>query len=245
MFLFIASVFMTMQILGLILLSSNTPYFRNSNNNNDNTFSTYRNGSVQSSNPIFISDDEDDDVIILDYKTRVSPPPPPVQQPIDIENIDNIQWEDLGLKDGILQSLKTLNNGILCKKDVIKLIEGIRKGMHHIIGEYINYNDRLIAMCVAILEIMELKQNGYKYNKCIKPQVLVIAPRRHMALEARDMFMKISKFYELYATALIGGISTYECVNRLKNGMEIITACPDINIKNNVLLICLFAMFDV
>eukprot|EP01084_Bolivina_argentea_P171078 296400_1 len=175
-------------------------------------------------NPIFISDDDDDDDIIPvnNYRTRASPPR------LSSDNSDIKFDRRFTIKRyGILKSLQLIPN-IKCKKDAKKLIDTIRKGMHHIIGEYINYNDRLIAMCIAILEIMELKEGNIRngYGTFERPQVLVIAPRRHMALEARDVFMKISSFYELYATALIGGISTYKCINKLKNGMQIITGCP-------------------
>ena len=127
-----------------------------------------------------------------------------------------------------LALLKDLN---MPRKECKILIDCIRQGFKNVIGTSINYRDRIIALVIGLLEIMQLQEKGDNphenyWNSSRKPQILLMAPKKHMAIEARKMFLQIGRFYELYCQALIGGMPSYQCVRRLSGGIDIICGTP-------------------
>jgi len=59
-----------------------------------------------------------------------------------------------------------------------------------------------------------------------KPQVFIVCPRRHMAIQARKMFLQIAEFYRLNCAALIGGMPSVTCLARLRSGLDVICGTP-------------------
>ena len=149
----------------------------------------------------------------------------------EAEKVINAWRNEVNPKELTLKGLSMIRNVSMPREECKALIRCIRDGFKHVIGASIPYNERLIAMVVGLLEAMDVKEhNGQPFSNWLdpsrKPQVLLVAPRKHMALQARKMFLEIGQFYEIYAQALIGGMPSYQCIHRLRGGLDIITGTP-------------------
>ena len=74
-----------------------------------------------------------------------------------------------------MKGLAVLNDIRLPKKEGIALINMIREGFKNVVHSGINYKDRLVAMTIAMLEVMNLRERQEDlytnyYDSSRKPQ---------------------------------------------------------------------------
>eukprot|EP01083_Nonionella_stella_P268990 909709_1 len=133
-------------------------------------------------------------------------------------------------KKSTMKGLELLNELTMPKQQAIALIKALTSSTKHVISGCLQYRERLTAMTVGILEIIKLQEleavpNMFEGDR--KPQVLLVAPRRHMAIEAREMFLAVGQFYRINCDILIGGMPSYSnFIRRLRDGIDIICGTP-------------------
>eukprot|EP01084_Bolivina_argentea_P126034 223230_1 len=142
-------------------------------------------------------------------RTRRPSPPP---NPHDKWNLNPLT------KQGMVKA----NNFCIPTKEMISLVNTINNCNKHVMYADINSKNRALALIITILEIMHKR----KQNMNNKMNILLIAPRRHMALAARELLLKIGHFFKINATTLIGGMPSFQCIRNLSKGVKVITGTP-------------------
>eukprot|EP01084_Bolivina_argentea_P076505 138666_1 len=145
---------------------------------------------------------------------RPSPPPCPPQQ----------KWNQCDLNPSIKRGLES-NEITIPTKEMISLVKAINNNDQHLMYSDINAKNRLLALIVSIIKLFSQQPRNMNIGK-ILPQILLIAPRRHLALEARELLLKVSKFFEINCSSLVGGMPTFECIQLLSKGIDVITGTP-------------------
>eukprot|EP01083_Nonionella_stella_P024227 66971_1 len=93
----------------------------------------------------------------------------------------------------------------------------------------INYEQKLLYLAITVLEAMELRMASDGPPQEVKSQVMIISPRRHMAVQMHHLLEKLTKMYATCAVNLIGGLGNVKLRAALKcmqRGVDIVTGTP-------------------
>jgi ATP-dependent RNA helicase RhlE len=80
------------------------------------------------------------------------------------------------------------------------------------------------AFTIPILQLMHLQQEGKQRQHLI--QTLILTPTRELAIQIGESIAAYGRFLPMRHVVIFGGVSQYNQVNAIRNGVDIIVATP-------------------
>ncbi len=133
-----------------------------------------------------------------------------------------MQFRDLALNKPILKAITQsgYENPTLVQEQTIPLV--LEK--KDVIASAQTGTGKTAAFALPILQMLFDKQDASKKGKKIR--ALIISPTRELALQIEENFQKYSKFTNLKAAVIFGGISIEPQKDILRKGVDILIATP-------------------
>lgn len=82
------------------------------------------------------------------------------------------------------------------------------------------------TLAFAIPMIAGLAEQGGRKNAAKHPRGLVLAPTRELATQIEAVISPLAAAYGMRTTTVFGGVKTGKQINALRDGVEIVVACP-------------------
>lgn len=130
----------------------------------------------------------------------------------------NIKFEDLGLKESLLRSIKDMGFEEASQIQAESLPITIQG--YDIIGQAQTGTGKTAAFGCAIINNMDTTKRS-KF-----PKALILAPTRELAIQVNDELVKLSKHDKLNILPIYGGQPIDRQIRSLKQGVDIVVGTP-------------------
>ena len=130
--------------------------------------------------------------------------------------MNNIKFTELGLDADVLKAIDELGfeEPSQIQADAIP----VALGGQDIIGQAQTGTGKTLAFGAPILSQMTLKRN--------KPQALILAPTRELAIQVNDELLRIAKYKRAVILPVYGGQPIDRQIRSLRNGVDIVVGTP-------------------
>ena len=82
---------------------------------------------------------------------------------------------------------------------------------------------KTLAFCLPLLT--RLHSSGGR-RKRFRPRAVILVPTRELANQVRDVLAPLAEALNMYTTTVYGGVSYNGQINAMRNGVDIVVACP-------------------
>lgn len=82
---------------------------------------------------------------------------------------------------------------------------------------------KTLAFCLPLLT--RLHSSGGRRER-FRPRAVILVPTRELANQVRDVLAPLAEALNMYTTTVYGGVSYNGQINAMRNGVDIVVACP-------------------
>lgn len=132
--------------------------------------------------------------------------------------MNNIKFDDLGLKESLLKAIKDMGfeePSQIQAESIPVALEG-----HDIIGQAQTGTGKTAAFGCAIIN------NADFSGKKKSPKALILAPTRELAIQVNEELVRLGKHEKLSVLPIYGGQPIDRQIRALKNGVDIVVGTP-------------------
>ncbi len=137
-----------------------------------------------------------------------------------------MSFQSLGLNAAILEAVtaKGYTEATPIQKRAIPAILAGRD----LLGGSQTGTGKTAAFTLPILQLLSLASRGQRPEQSSKkkPRALVLTPTRELAAQVGESIVTYGKHLDLEATVVFGGVGITPQKNRLRDGVDILVACP-------------------
>jgi ATP-dependent RNA helicase RhlE len=134
-----------------------------------------------------------------------------------------MEFKELNIIEPILKALRV--KGYSIPSPIQEQSIPVSLDKKDVLGSAQTGTGKTAAFAIPILQNIYLEKQKQHSNKKII-QALVIAPTRELALQIYDNFVEYSKFLNVNATVVYGGIKQARQVRDLERGVDVLVATP-------------------